>query len=70
MKNFVIALALLVTATSFANANCVNGSCVRTPVRRAGAVVLDTTTRIVTAPVRLTQKAFQNSRTRRAARYQ
>jgi hypothetical protein len=65
MKNFVIALALLVTGTSFASANCVNGSCIRTPVRKAGSVVLETTKRIVTAPAR----AVKNVRTYRAYRH-
>lgn len=64
MKNVVIALALLVTGTSFASANCLNGTCVRTPVRKAGSVVLDTTKRIVTAPVR----AVKTVRSNRACR--
>lgn len=60
MKNFIIALTLILTGTSFASANCSNGTCSRTPVRRVGSVVVDTTKRIVTAPVRAVKKVQAN----------
>lgn len=60
MKNFIIVLAFILTGTSLASANCSNGTCSRTPVRRAGSVVLDTTKKIVTAPVRAVKKVQSN----------
>ena len=60
MKNLIVALALLFMGTSFASANCVNGSCSVHPVKRAGVVVLNTTKRIVTAPVRAVKKVQTN----------
>jgi hypothetical protein len=65
MKNFIIALALILTGTTFASASCVDGVCSRGPVRRAGSVVLDTTKQIVTAPVRAVKKVNMNRTYRR-----
>lgn len=68
MKNFIIALMLLITGTTMANASCTNGSCSRQPVRRAGTVVVDATKRIVTAPFRVVNKARVNRINRLNAR--
>jgi len=68
MKNFVIALMLLITGTTFANASCLTGSCSKQPVRRVGTAVVDTTRRIVTAPFRVVNKARVNRINRLNAR--
>lgn len=60
MKNFVIALMILITGTTVASANCSGDSCARQPVRRVGTAVVDTTKRIVTAPFRVVNKARTN----------
>lgn len=60
MKNFVLAMMLLITGTTFASASCVNGRCSAGPVKRAGVVVLNTTKRVVTAPVRAVKKVQTN----------
>lgn len=65
MKNFIIALVLILTGTTFASASCVDGVCTKGPVRKAGTVVLDTTKQIVTAPVRAVKKVYSNRTYRR-----
>lgn len=68
MKNFIVALILLITGTTVANANCVSGSCSRQPVKRVGVAVVDTTKRIVTAPFRAVKTARVNRINRLNAR--
>lgn len=68
MKNFVIALILLITGTTVSNASCVNGTCSRQPLKRVGTAVVDTTKRIVTAPFRVVNKARVNRINRLNAR--
>ena len=65
MKNFIIALTLILTGTTFASASCVDGFCSKGLVRRAGSVVLDTTKQIVTVPVRAVKKINMNRTYRR-----
>lgn len=60
MKNFIIAMILLITGTSVSSAACSSGSCTTQPVKRVGTVVVDTTRRIVTAPFRVVNKARVN----------
>jgi len=63
MKNLIIAAMLLITGTSFASANCVNGTCSRP--------VLTATKNVVTAPVRITRRVVtlpSRVRANRAAR--
>ena len=60
MKNIILSLVIALVSTSIVNAECVNGSCSRGPVKTAGAVALSTTKRIVTYPFRLVNKARVN----------
>lgn len=70
MKNFIYALMIALTATSFSYGECSNGVCsTRTPLRTTGTVVARTTGAIVTAPFRVVNKVAQNSKSRRVARY-
>lgn len=69
MKNFIFALMIALTASTFSFAECSGGSCSRTPLRSAGTVVARTTGAIVTAPFRAVNKVAQNSKSRRVARY-
>jgi len=56
MKNFIIALTLLLTSASFVSAECVNGTCSVGPVRKFGSSVVNVTRNIVTAPVRVVRR--------------
>lgn len=58
MKNFIIALLLILSSAQFANATCSTGSC---SSRRPVATALNTTKRIVVSP-------FKRIRTNRVAR--
>ena len=69
MKNFIMALMIALTASSFSFAECSGGSCSRTPVRSLGTVVARTTGAIVTAPFKVVNKVAQNSKSRRVSRY-
>lgn len=60
MKNIILAVMLLISGTTFANASCFNGSCSVGPVRKAGVTVVNTTKRIVSAPVRAVKKVQTN----------
>lgn len=60
MNNLIVAMLLLITGTTVASASCVNGSCSKHPVKKAGSVVAQSTKRIVTAPFRVVNKARVN----------
>ena len=68
MKNFIMALMITLTASSFSMAECVGGSCAA-PVRSFGSTVVRTTGAIVTAPFRVVNKVATNSKARRVSRY-
>lgn len=70
MKNFIMALMITLTASSFSMAECVGGSCSGTPVVSLGTAVVRTTGSIVTAPFKVVNKVAQNSKSRRVSRYQ
>lgn len=60
MKNLILALLLIVTGTTASYGSCFNGSCTRKPVRTAGAFVVQSTKKIVTAPSRFVNKIRVN----------
>jgi hypothetical protein len=65
MKNLIVALLVVFTLTSVSSANCLNGTCSRTPVRNFGVAVAHSTKRIVTAPSRFVKKVQTNRTYRR-----
>ena len=69
MKNLMLAVVVSALSSSVVFADCTNGTCSRTPVRSAASVVARTTGAIVTAPFKVVNKVAQNSKSRRAARY-
>jgi len=69
MKNFIMALMLVVTVSSISFGDCLTGTCSTTPVRSLGTSVVRTTGAIVTAPFRVVNKVAHNSKTRRVSRY-
>lgn len=61
MKNFIVALMLLISGTtSFANASCLNGSCSNEPVRNIGKATVNVTKRVVTYPFKVVKQARTN----------
>ncbi len=69
MKNFIMALMLVLTASSISLGDCSSGVCSRTPVRTFGTTVARTTGAIVAAPFKVVNKVAHNSKARRVARY-
>jgi hypothetical protein len=69
MKNFIMALMLVLTVSSISFGECSDGVCSKTPLRSLGTSVARTTGAIVRAPFKVVNKVAQNSKSRRVSRY-